>query len=204
MAPVMTLRGVEKIYGRSRVLRIGLMELRTRRTTLVYGANGAGKSTLLRVLAGIGSIKAGHIERHRVLQHARLGFLPQHGGIYTDATVRENLALRRRLYGLPEEYPEEPWHLKAFGLDRFAHREVQQLSAGYQRLVAIAATFHIKPDWVLLDEPFTSLDATHCRVLKSCLASVAEQLILFVISATDDVEIMAAHDVVRLKEGEIE
>jgi ABC-type multidrug transport system ATPase subunit len=180
---LLSLRKVIKSYGRQRAIMIESLDLLRGESVLLHGRNGFGKSTLLRVIGGISSVDGGCIERHPLLRKIRLGFLPQGGGLYGDLTVRENLRLRRRIYGLPRVPETGLWYVDEFGLARYLDRRVSELSGGYQRLAGIAATLHTAPRWLLLDEPLTGVDGTSQQIFRERFAQFSRQLELCVVAS---------------------
>lgn len=177
------LDNVAKRYGRESVLQISELRLWRHQTILLHGSNGSGKSTLLRLIAGISTLGGGNISYHPILKKARLGFLPQTGGLYHDLTVEQNLHLRRRLFGLAYLPAKNLWYLEETGLSALLHKRVVELSGGYQRLTAVAAVLHATPRWLLLDEPFTGIDAETVGVIREGLGRLLPKLDLFVVTA---------------------
>jgi tungstate transport system ATP-binding protein len=117
------------------------------------GPNGCGKSTLLRVLAGLQAPSEGRVEGpaipgRAVLVHQRPYMLR--------GTALRNVVYALRLRGRPRE--EARGLLERLGALAFADREAALLSGGERRRVAIARALAVRPDVLLLDEPFSDLD----------------------------------------------
>lgn len=200
---LLSLQNVTKTYGRERVLTVDSLELYRHQSVLLHGRNGSGKSTLLRILAGISSVDGGVLSHHPVLKNLRLGFLPQSGGLYSDLTLRENLRVRRRLYGLTDIPPTGLWYIDDLGLSPYLDRQVSQLSGGFQRLSAIAALLHAAPRWLLLDEPLSGVDTDAQALLRERFADLAKRLDLCVVAApTKEGELVSGHRIV-VSEGRI-
>jgi heme ABC exporter ATP-binding subunit CcmA len=159
-------RGLQRSFGRVRILRGLDLSLRPGEALAVVGPNGAGKTTLLRLLAGLMRPTAGEI---RVLGKpltagaARLrraiGLLSHQSLLYDDLTLLENLTFAGRLYGL-----DRPRELAGAALDRAglgdrAAELPKRLSRGLLQRAAIARALLHSPQVLLLDEPFTGLDA---------------------------------------------
>jgi iron(III) transport system ATP-binding protein len=134
--------------------------------TALLGPSGVGKTTLLRLLAGFdrpdrGSIALGGRTLaddavHVVPERRRIGYVPQEGSLFPHLTVRANIG-----FGLPRAErgaSTEPL-LELVGLADLGGRYPHQLSGGQQQRVALARALAVKPEVVLLDEPFASLDA---------------------------------------------
>ena len=160
-------RGVHKSYGGHSVLRGVDLAIETGSLTAILGASGSGKTTLLRVLAGFERADAGTVtmgdrivddgHRHLAPERRRVGYVPQEGALFPHLTVAGNVAFgldrAARRGGRVNEL------LDLVGLADLGHRYPHQLSGGQQQRVALARALAINPAIVLLDEPFSSLDA---------------------------------------------
>jgi iron(III) transport system ATP-binding protein len=135
----------------------------------LLGPSGSGKTTLLRVLCGFEHADGGTIEIHgkRVAgaglhlptEQRHIGYVPQEGALFPHLSVADNI-----VFGLPRGQRRTRHRvdelLKLVGLPAsFAQRAPQQLSGGQQQRVALARALAPSPSLVLLDEPFSSLDA---------------------------------------------
>ena len=130
----------------------------------LIGASGCGKSTLLRVGAGLVRPTAGTITSDGMPidpRTLRIGFLPQNYGLLAWKTVRENILLGAQIKG---EWSTE--RVSAFdelvadlGLSDLLERYPRELSGGQQQRVGLARVFLLAPDLLLMDEPFSALDA---------------------------------------------
>ncbi len=147
----------------------------------VLGPSGCGKTTLLYLLAGLRFPTAGRVlVDGQILPRPRphTGLILQDYGLLPWATVRQNAALGLRIrnfYGpdgkhAPPDYlPEkdvQPW-LERLGLSDQAEKYPHQLSGGQRQRTAIARTLALKPDLLLMDEPFSSLDAPTREALQA-------------------------------------
>jgi iron(III) transport system ATP-binding protein len=134
--------------------------------TALLGPSGSGKTTLLRVLAGferadagtvmIGSAVADGPGVHLPPERRRIGYVPQEGSLFPHLNVLANIGFglaRRDRRGRAADL------LDAVGLAGFGRRYPHQLSGGQQQRVALARALAIRPQIVLLDEPFAALDA---------------------------------------------
>ena len=137
----------------------------------LLGPNGAGKTTTLRMLAGLigptsGSIRVDGEEMSRDTAprlRTRIGFLTEAPGLWDRLTVRQNLTVYARLYGLPQPERTVDEALELFGVRDRAGDQAAQLSKGLKQRVALARTLLHKPDIVLLDEPTAGLDPESAR-----------------------------------------
>jgi iron(III) transport system ATP-binding protein len=162
------INGLTKSFGTQRVLRGVDLIVPHGSFTAILGASGSGKTTLLRVVAGFERPDDGQIAlgdeivddaRHRFVpsEHRRIGYVPQEGALFPHLNVGRNIA-----FGLargPERKARVSELIELVGLSGLGRRYPHQLSGGQQQRVALARALAIKPEVVLLDEPFSSLDA---------------------------------------------
>ena len=147
----------------------------------VLGPNGAGKTTTLRMLLGI--IDPDEGER-RVLGHANpqdvanaIGYLPEERGLYPSMKTYEAIAFMGALRGLPlaEGRKRGRELLEANGLGYAVERQIRQLSKGMAQQVQLLGTLVHEPRLVILDEPFSGLDAINQGKLEALIRSLAEK-----------------------------
>ena len=188
--PLLAARGLRRSFGRLRVLHDIDLTLAPARRWPSPGPNGAGKSTLLRVLAGLMRPTAGEV---RVLgrplagdaAEARraIGLLSHQSLLYDDLTLMENLTFAARLYGLARPADAARAALEAAGLAARAGDLPARLSRGLLQRAAIARALLHAPRVLLLDEPFTALDAASADRLRGMLeARRAEGLGLVIVT----------------------
>jgi heme ABC exporter ATP-binding subunit CcmA len=171
-SPVVLVRGLERRFGHIVALRNLDLAVQPGEVILLAGPNGAGKSTLLRCVAGLIRPIRGTVRiQDRELRSdpgARLlvGFLSHQNFLYEDLTARENLRFAARLYGLDAVELRVRDALDTAGLTPHAEARAGALSHGMRQRLAIArATLH-DPAVLLLDEPFTGLDAAATDLLQ--------------------------------------
>lgn len=130
----------------------------------VIGPSGCGKSTLMKVVAGLiknyqGTVRIGG--RPVNPQKMKIGFMPQNYGLLPWKTVGENIHLGCRIKG--EEAADLAARTKALcarlGIAGLEKRYPHELSGGQQQRVGLARAFLLRPDILLMDEPFSALDA---------------------------------------------
>ena len=159
--------GVMKSFGNQLVLDGIDLAVPAGSLTAVLGPSGSGKTTLLRIIAGFDRADAGTVGLGgRVVdgpgsfvasEERHIGYVPQEGSLFPHLTVEKNVA-----FGLPRPLrrgPKVPGLLEMVGLTGLGRRYPHQLSGGQQQRVALARALAIEPQVVLLDEPFSSLDA---------------------------------------------
>jgi heme ABC exporter ATP-binding subunit CcmA len=168
--------GLERSFGHIRVLRGIDLQIGPGDALVVAGPNAAGKTTLLRVLAGLTRPSAGEIwvlgkrlERSTPETRRPIGFASHQSLLYDDLTIAENISLAARLYGLPDPRAKAARALESVGLAERGSDRPRQLSRGLLQRAAIARALVHEPRLLLLDEPFTGLDAPAAERLRELL-----------------------------------
>lgn len=173
-------RGLGRRYGEKRVLAGVDLDVASGELLLVTGPNGSGKTTLLRLLAGLIVPTAGRLEV--VADRARIGFLGHEPLVYRELTPLENLDLYGRLYRIPERRERIGMLLERFGLWGARRERTDLLSRGMlQRLALCRALLH-DPELLLLDEPFSALDAAGVDLLLDELSTAGAERTIVVSS----------------------
>ncbi|MCL2788150.1 MAG: ABC transporter ATP-binding protein [Micrococcales bacterium] len=144
--------------------------------TGLLGPSGCGKSTLMRAIVGVQIVESGSVEvlglpagsadlRHRV------GYMTQEPSVYSDLTVRENLAHFARIYGVDQGNVDRA--IDRVDLGSKADTVVSDLSGGQHSRVSLAASLVGEPDLLVLDEPTVGLDPVLRRDLWALFRSLA-------------------------------
>ena len=158
--------GLFKSFSTQPVLRGVDLDVPVGSFTAILGPSGSGKTTLLRILAGFDRMDAGSVviggqvmeDGRRFVRPQRrgIGYVPQEGALFPHLTVADNVG-----FGVPRGERKGLAHLvELVGLSGLERRYPHQLSGGQQQRVALARALAIQPKVVLLDEPFSSLDAS--------------------------------------------
>jgi heme ABC exporter ATP-binding subunit CcmA len=164
-------RALEKRYGRRRALRPVDLELGRGGFLVVTGPNGSGKTTLLRLVAGLAAPTGGTLEVEA--ERGAVGFLGHEPLLDRELTAVENLDLYGRLYRVRERRERIGMLLERHGLWEVRNERVGSYSRGMtQRLALCRALLH-EPELLVLDEPFTALDAEGAELLDRQLEDVA-------------------------------
>jgi heme ABC exporter ATP-binding subunit CcmA len=184
---VIAARALSKSYGVKRVIDRLDFELERGGFLVVTGPNGAGKTTLLRLCAGLAVPTGGTLEVEP--ERGAIGFLGHEPLVYRELTALENLDLYGRLYHVPERRERIGMLLERFGLWEARRERAAKLSRGQlQRLALCRALLH-RPELLILDEPFSGLDADGAELLDRELAGMRERRTILV--ATHDPERVA-------------
>lgn len=168
---MITARGIEKRYGLKRVLRGVSFELARDGFLVVTGPNGSGKTTLLRLLSGLAAPTGGDLAIEA--ERAQIGYLGHEPLLYKELTALENLDLYGRLYRVPERRERAGMLLERFGLWQARAERVATYSRGMTQRLALCRTLLHDPRLLVLDEPFTALDAEAADLLDRELAALA-------------------------------
>ncbi|MFC4906292.1 ABC transporter ATP-binding protein [Actinomadura gamaensis] len=165
-------------YGRRGpwVLRDISLTLRPGDIAELTGPNGAGKSTLLRLLAGLHRPRRGTI----VERPASVGYAPERFPTDQPFTVTAYLAHMSALHGLPKTASTHWTHL--LNLDHLLDTPLPDLSKGSAQKVGLIQALLPSPRLLLLDEPFSGLDATTLALLPELLAAIAAKGTMIVLS----------------------
>lgn len=177
--PIIEALALERRFGHVVALRAVDLVVGAGEVVLVAGPNGAGKSTLLRCLAGLarpssGSVRiGGALLRQSIAARSAVGFLSHQTFLYDDLTARENLRFAATMHGLDSVEVRVMDALNAAGLMQRADARAGVLSHGTRQRLSIArATLHA-PAALLLDEPFSGLDALAAEQLRNAIAAHA-------------------------------
>jgi heme exporter protein A len=167
---------VAKTYGHFPALRNISIEVPAGSFLTLFGANGAGKTTFLKIASTLARPSRGRLEiaGFDVVDAAeqvrrRIGLLSHNTYVYRDLSPIENLRFFARLYGVDPKSGELEDLLKAVGLERRAHDAVRTFSRGLLQRVGLARVMLHRPTVLLLDEPYTGLDARAVDILNGML-----------------------------------
>jgi sulfate transport system ATP-binding protein len=184
----------------------------------LLGPSGSGKTTLLRIIAGLESPDDGSILLHgeETTQHSAskrgIGFVFQHYALFRHLTISENVAFGLRVQSRQirpsrrgiRERVQELLHLVQ--LDSLAKMYPEQLSGGQRQRVALARALAVRPKVLLLDEPFSALDAKVRKELRDWLRRIHDDLHVTTVLVTHDQEeaLEVADRVAILNQGRLE
>jgi NitT/TauT family transport system ATP-binding protein len=177
---------IEKFYsaasgGRLEVLRDLSFTLAAGTVGALVGPSGCGKTTLLRIITGIDPDYSGVV---RLPDHGKLGMVFQEPRLLPWRSVEDNVRL-----GAPEATEAELDALfVALGLKAHRRHYPGELSVGQARRVALARAFAVKPDLLVLDEPFVSLDAALAVRLREELAALVTSRRITTLLVTHDID----------------
>ena len=208
------LSGVSVRYGAVTALERVDLAVEAGELVALLGPSGSGKSTLLRVVAGLELPDEGTVAidgrdlTYAPPQQRGIGFVFQHYAPFPHLTVWENVAFGLRVRRTPRDQVRRRVErlLAMVGLSKFAGRRPHQLSGGQRQRMALARALAIEPRVLLLDEPFSALDAHVRRKLRAWLRELHDELGATTLMVTHDrAEAMELADrIAVLNDGRLE
>ncbi|MXZ92434.1 MAG: ABC transporter ATP-binding protein [Chloroflexi bacterium] len=208
------LSGLSKSFGDVAAVADVSLNVARGEILCLLGPSGCGKTTTLRLVAGFDVPDAGtiHIDERPVsgpgVNHApekrRVGMVFQEGALFPHLTVAQNVA-----FGLPrakQRGAKAAEALRIVNLEGYDNRYPYQLSGGQQQRVALARALAPSPDLILMDEPFSSLDAGLRGQLRAEVRAILKERQATVVWVTHDQEeaMQLADRVAVMNEGRIE
>ncbi len=210
MIPV-DVASIDAGYGKVRVLHDLSLHVPAGSLLAVLGASGSGKTTLLRALAGFLRPTSGTIRFGEVVvagpgiwvppERRRIGIVPQEGALFPHLDVAGNVG-----FGLPKGSQARIQEvLELVGMQAAMYERPHELSGGQQQRVALARALAPEPEVLLLDEPFTALDASLRLRLRQDVRDLLESLGTTSILVTHDQEeaLSIAEQVAVMRGGRI-
>jgi ABC-type multidrug transport system ATPase subunit len=203
---IIAVNNVVKQFGRFAGLRRVTAEFDRGRFHAIIGDNGAGKTTLLRTLAGLAQPTRGEIYifgRSPREACRDMGYMAHPSLLYDEMSGMENLRYFARLYGITGDRRCQEV-IRAVGLDPELARAVGQYSQGMRQRISLARAILHDPSVLLLDEPFSNVDANSARAMVELLKgmSVAGKTI-FVITHQAALLEGVANEFIRMQAGQI-
>lgn len=196
----LSVRGLRKSFGATHAVAGVSFELPSGELLAILGASGCGKSTLLRLITGLEKVDAGEVLLHGrditrlPVARRRIALVPQEGALFPHLTVAQNVA-----FGLPgtagpfglrnaAQRSEVRELLDLLQIGDLIDRMPAQISGGQAQRVALARALACRPALVLLDEPFSALDAGLRQEVRTDVRRTLHQLGVAAIVVTHDQE----------------
>jgi sulfate/thiosulfate transport system ATP-binding protein len=205
---------VTKSFGSFRALDDVSLDVESGSLVALLGPSGSGKSTLLRLIAGLETADTGRVwitgeeATDRSVQERGVGFVFQHFALFKHRTVRQNVAFGLEIRGWkpPAIRRRVDELLDLVQLAGFGNRYPSQLSGGQRQRVALARALAVQPRVLLLDEPFSALDAQVRKELRSWLRNLHDEMHVTTVIVTHDQEeaMEVAEKIVVMNKGRIE
>ncbi len=179
----LTARQLTRRFGNRVAVDNVSIDLRAGEIFALLGPNGAGKTTTLRMLAGLIAPTSGTVQIDDEAMtpdaaprlRARLGFLTEAPGLWDNLTVRENLTVYARLYGLSDPGRAVDEALALFRISDRSEDRAARLSKGLKQRVALARAIVHRPRVVMLDEPTSGLDPASARDVRELIVAMRSE-----------------------------
>jgi NitT/TauT family transport system ATP-binding protein len=190
--PAIRIRDLCKTFGQLTAIDGVSVDIAHGEFFMIVGPSGCGKTTLLRILAGLDSVTSGTIEIETPnSQRPVNSMIFQGDSIFPWMTVWDNAAYGLKMRRAPSATIKEVvgHYLARTGLTRFAKYYPHQLSGGMRQRVSIARAFANDPEILLMDEPFSALDAQNKLLLQEELLRIWEEhkkTVVFITHAVDE------------------
>ena len=186
------IRSLTKTFGALTAIDNVSVDIRSGEFFMIVGPSGCGKTTLLRILAGLEQATAGTLEIAAPRSDRPTNAMIFQGdSIFPWMTVWNNAAYGLRMRRVPAAVIKEVvgHYLERTGLTRFADYYPYQLSGGMRQRVSIARAFANDPEILLMDEPFSALDAQNKLLLQEELLRIWEEhkkTVVFITHSVDE------------------
>jgi sulfate transport system ATP-binding protein len=207
-------KNIDKHFDAFHVLRDVSLRVESGELVALLGPSGSGKTTLLRVIAGLERQDRGQVWHHddnvsgQPVRERNVGFVFQHFALFSHLDVFENIAFALRVRKRPqaEVRARVDELLRLVQLHGYEHRLPAQLSGGQRQRVALARALAARPKVLLLDEPFSALDAQVRKDLRAWLRRLHDEVRTTCLFVTHDQEeaFELADRVVLFRDGAIE
>jgi NitT/TauT family transport system ATP-binding protein len=191
--PAIRISDLQKSFGTLVAIDHVSVDIEPGEFFVIVGPSGCGKTTLLRILAGLETATAGTIETDTPTGSERPenSMVFQGESIFPWMTVWNNAAYGLRMRNAPAAVIKERvgHYLDATGLTRFADYYPHQLSGGMKQRVSIARAFANDPEILLMDEPFSALDAQNKLLLQEELLRIWDEqkkTVVFITHSVDE------------------
>lgn len=177
--------------GQTEALRDVSLRVEEGEFITILGPSGCGKSTLLHIVAGLLPPTRGRVVFQDVAEGTPLtSVVFQEHALFPWRTVRDNVTFGLEVRGVPpaERRARAGWLLDLVGLSAFADRYPHQLSGGMRQRVAIARALAVEPALLLMDEPFSALDAQSRALMQLELLALWERTRKSVLYVTHQIQ----------------
>ncbi len=189
-------KNLSKNYGKQSAVQDLNFRLEEGQIVGFLGPNGAGKSTTLKMMMGLIRPSDGSIlidgkdpQEQEIALKKQIGYLAENNPLYPDMYVREFLAFIGNIHQLKNLDHRIQEVIEWVGLQKEAHKKIQELSKGYQQRVGIAMAILHDPKVLILDEPTSGLDPNQRAEIRDLIKSLQKnRIILFSSHILSEVE----------------
>lgn len=192
-APLISIQQVSKTFAEQTVLHEISLDIQKGEVIAILGRSGCGKSTLLNLVGGFEQPTSGQVLlENQVVSRAskRCIMLMQNYGLLPWRSVQKNveLALEGETLTKSERQQRAHYYLKLVGLENRLSALPSELSGGMQQRVAIARALAIRPEVILMDEPFAALDTFTRYYLQDELLAIQNKEQTTILLVTHDID----------------
>jgi ABC-type nitrate/sulfonate/bicarbonate transport system ATPase subunit len=192
----LTLRNIGKVFGSNApVLEDVSLDVKHGEFVAIVGPSGCGKTTLLRIIQGLDFATSGSVDVRVKTGHGpRMSYVFQRASLLPWYSVRNNVSFGLTLQSGKDIYDSRKERDKAVdellsltGLTKYADFYPDQISGGMQQRVNVARALAVRPDVLLLDEPFSALDALTREKLQIDVSAILTQIGTTAVLVTHDI-----------------
>lgn len=163
---------------------------------ILLGPSGSGKSSLIKSILGFYNVESGYIwcdgrEITKELPESRrIGYVPQSFALFSHMSVEENIRYGMRMTDMTNDEADKYFNrlVDVLGIRHLCSRKTDNLSGGEKQRVAIGRSLGMKPDTILLDEPFSAIDENNKRMLWYELKQIIDEFNVTVLHVTHNLE----------------
>lgn len=201
---------ITKIYGKQTAVNDVSFSIPKGQTCGFLGPNGAGKSTTLKMITGYLKPDAGKIlindidvAKYPIEAKQQIGYLAEHNPLYKTMYVREFLRFVAKIHHVNNVKQRVSETIEQTGLQKEAHKQIGQLSKGYQQRVGLAQALIHNPSVLILDEPLSGLDPSQLGELRELVKELGkEKTLIFSSHILQEVE-QVANRIIMIREGNL-
>ena len=201
---------LSKSYGKQSAVQNLNFHLEEGQIVGFLGPNGAGKSTTLKMLLGLIKPSSGSVtidgkdpQEQEIALKKQIGYLAENNPLYPEMYVREFLAFIGNIHQITNLESRIQEVIEWVGLQKEAHKKIQELSKGYQQRVGIAMAILHDPKILILDEPTSGLDPNQRDEIRTLIKSLQkDRIILFSSHILSEVEAICDR-VLLIHEGKL-
>lgn len=201
---------ITKTYGKQTAVNNVSFTIPKGQTCGFLGPNGAGKSTTLKMITGYLQPDAGQIfineidvAKHPIEAKQQIGYLAEHNPLYKTMYVKEFLRFIAKTHHIKNIKQRIDDTIEQTGLQKEAHKQIGQLSKGYQQRVGLAQALIHNPSVLILDEPLSGLDPSQLGELRALVKELGkEKTLIFSSHILQEVE-QVANRIIMIRDGNL-